>query len=190
MRYSLGRCRVSFALNLLVVSLAAEAQPTGKGSRIGYLSLQGEVPRPIRRLSCKACAIWATLRGPIWSRPSALRRESRATPRSGRGIGSPQGRRLCNVWSTGNSGSCRCLSDDPHRHVGHWGPGRGRSRGQPGAARRDIAGLSTLATDLSGKRLELLKEAIPTLSRVAVLWNAAGPAMTRYYTQTQAAAQA
>ena len=34
-----------------------------------------------------------------------------------------------------------------------------------------------MATDLSAKRLELLKEAVPTLSRVAVLWNAADPGM-------------
>ena len=33
----------------------------------------------------------------------------------------------------------------------------------------NITGLSTLTPELSGKRLELLKEIIPTLSRVAVL---------------------
>jgi putative ABC transport system substrate-binding protein len=35
----------------------------------------------------------------------------------------------------------------------------------------NITGLSTLAQDLSGKRLELLKEVVPRLSRVAVLRN-------------------
>ena len=35
----------------------------------------------------------------------------------------------------------------------------------------NITGISTIATELSGKRLELLKETIPTLSRVAVMWN-------------------
>jgi putative ABC transport system substrate-binding protein len=35
----------------------------------------------------------------------------------------------------------------------------------------NITGVSTIATELSGKRLELLKETIPTLSRVAVMWN-------------------
>ena len=33
----------------------------------------------------------------------------------------------------------------------------------------NITGLSTLAPELSGKRLELLKEIVPRLSRVAVL---------------------
>jgi putative tryptophan/tyrosine transport system substrate-binding protein len=36
----------------------------------------------------------------------------------------------------------------------------------------NITGLTTLTRDLSGKRLELLKEIVPRLSRVAVLWNA------------------
>ena len=35
----------------------------------------------------------------------------------------------------------------------------------------NITGVTTIATELSGKRLELLKETIPTLSRVAVMWN-------------------
>jgi putative ABC transport system substrate-binding protein len=36
----------------------------------------------------------------------------------------------------------------------------------------NITGLTRLTRDLSGKRLELLKEAVPTISRVGVLWNA------------------
>jgi putative tryptophan/tyrosine transport system substrate-binding protein len=38
----------------------------------------------------------------------------------------------------------------------------------------NITGLTRLTRDLSGKRLELLKEAIPGISRVGVLWNPAG----------------
>jgi putative ABC transport system substrate-binding protein len=36
---------------------------------------------------------------------------------------------------------------------------------------RNITGFTTIAPVLSGKRLELLKQTIPKLSRVAVLWN-------------------
>jgi ABC-type uncharacterized transport system substrate-binding protein len=41
----------------------------------------------------------------------------------------------------------------------------------------NITGLTTLARDLSGKRLELLTEVVPGISRVGVLWdtNAPGP---------------
>jgi len=39
----------------------------------------------------------------------------------------------------------------------------------------NITGFSFLLPEISGKRLELLKETVPKLSRVAVLWNAANP---------------
>jgi putative ABC transport system substrate-binding protein len=54
----------------------------------------------------------------------------------------------------------------------------------------NITGVSALATDLSGKQLELFKEAVPSLARVAVLWNARDVAMTRNFEQIQAAARA
>ena len=43
----------------------------------------------------------------------------------------------------------------------------------------NITGVTTLTRDLSGKRLELLKEALVSISRVGVLWdtNAGGPAI-------------
>jgi putative tryptophan/tyrosine transport system substrate-binding protein len=39
----------------------------------------------------------------------------------------------------------------------------------------NVTGLSTLATDHTGKRLELLREVVPGLSRVAVMANAGNP---------------
>jgi putative ABC transport system substrate-binding protein len=43
----------------------------------------------------------------------------------------------------------------------------------------NVTGLSLMATELSAKRLQLLKEAIPRLTRVAVLWDPA----TRWHTK-------
>ena len=40
----------------------------------------------------------------------------------------------------------------------------------------NVTGLTNLARELSGKRLELLKEAVPKLARVAVLYDPAAPA--------------
>jgi putative tryptophan/tyrosine transport system substrate-binding protein len=37
----------------------------------------------------------------------------------------------------------------------------------------NITGLNTLGADLPAKRLELLKEAVPRLSRPAILWSLA-----------------
>jgi putative ABC transport system substrate-binding protein len=43
---------------------------------------------------------------------------------------------------------------------------------------RNITGLTRLTRELNGKRLELLKEAVPAVSRVGILWeNAPGPAI-------------
>jgi len=46
-----------------------------------------------------------------------------------------------------------------------------QSLARPGG---NVTGLSQIAPELSGKRLELLKEMVPHLSRVAVLWNPKG----------------
>jgi putative tryptophan/tyrosine transport system substrate-binding protein len=48
------------------------------------------------------------------------------------------------------------------------GTGIVASLGRPGG---NITGLSSIAPELEGKRLELLRELIPNLSHVAVLWN-------------------
>jgi putative tryptophan/tyrosine transport system substrate-binding protein len=53
----------------------------------------------------------------------------------------------------------------------------------------NITGLSIVAVELSGKRLELLKEAVPNIARVAFLWNSANPAQAPQWREAQAAAQ-
>ena len=53
----------------------------------------------------------------------------------------------------------------------------------------NITGGTLLQAELSVKRLELLKEVVPELSRVALLWNAGNPAYVRAWTQSQGAAQ-
>jgi putative tryptophan/tyrosine transport system substrate-binding protein len=54
----------------------------------------------------------------------------------------------------------------------------------------NITGLSTLSPQLSGKGLELLKETIPKLSRVAVVWNPDNPGKTSSFKETEVAARA
>jgi len=51
----------------------------------------------------------------------------------------------------------------------------------------NITGLTTLAAELSGKRLELIKETLPGISRVAYLWNSANPTATRVFKETEGA---
>ncbi len=54
----------------------------------------------------------------------------------------------------------------------------------------NITGLSTLAPELSGKQLELLKEIIPKLSRVAVLGTSTSPANAQALKEVELAAGA
>jgi putative ABC transport system substrate-binding protein len=41
-----------------------------------------------------------------------------------------------------------------------------------------VTGISLLATELSAKRLEILREIVPNMSPVAMLWNDTNPSMT------------
>jgi putative tryptophan/tyrosine transport system substrate-binding protein len=50
-------------------------------------------------------------------------------------------------------------------------------------------GLMTLSPDLAGKRLELLRQLVPDLSRVAVLWNVASADKAQEFAETESAAQ-
>ncbi len=52
----------------------------------------------------------------------------------------------------------------------------------------NITGLADPAIELSAKRLDLLKETVPQLSRVAVLWNAGDGGMSLRFKSIQAAA--
>ncbi|MBX3501967.1 MAG: ABC transporter substrate-binding protein [Alphaproteobacteria bacterium] len=54
----------------------------------------------------------------------------------------------------------------------------------------NVTGRSVYARELTAKRLELLKEAIPGLSRVAVLWNAAAAGVPGQLREAEAAAAA
>jgi putative tryptophan/tyrosine transport system substrate-binding protein len=54
----------------------------------------------------------------------------------------------------------------------------------------NITGLSSLAQELSGKRVELLKEIVPKLSRLAILGSSAIPGNTQALRETEFAARA
>ena len=65
------------------------------------------------------------------------------------------------------------------------GTGLVASLAHPGG---NVTGLSNISPDLSGKRLELLKEVVPGLSRVAVPWNPDTRGAVLYYKESEAAA--
>ena len=53
----------------------------------------------------------------------------------------------------------------------------------------NITGLTTMTGELSPKRLEILKETLPGLSRVAVLWNSGNPTAGRVFIDMDEASQ-
>jgi putative ABC transport system substrate-binding protein len=67
------------------------------------------------------------------------------------------------------------------------GSGLVTSLARPG---RNLTGLSALSPELSGKRLQLLTESIPRVSRMAVFWNPADPAKALELREIQATGQA
>ena len=54
---------------------------------------------------------------------------------------------------------------------------------------RNLTGGAQLTAEVSGKRLEILKKVVPGLSRAAVLWNSANPALVFSWKETQGAAR-
>jgi putative tryptophan/tyrosine transport system substrate-binding protein len=64
------------------------------------------------------------------------------------------------------------------------GPGFVNTLAHPGG---NITGVTNLASGLTAKRLELLREALPSLARVAVLRNSAIPTHMIFWQETQAA---
>ena len=66
------------------------------------------------------------------------------------------------------------------------GSGLVNSLARPGG---NITGFTTIAELLAGKRLELLKETIPNLTRIAVLWDSQGRVIDPQWTESQRAAR-
>jgi putative ABC transport system substrate-binding protein len=66
------------------------------------------------------------------------------------------------------------------------GSGLVSSLARPGG---NVTGISLMVPELGGKRLELLKDLLPRIARVAVLWDAANPYPAAVFRETERAAQ-
>lgn len=66
------------------------------------------------------------------------------------------------------------------------GSGLVRNLGRPGG---NVTGLSLMTAEVYGKRLELLKEAVPRLTRVAILYNPTNPPSVADWRHTEIAAR-
>jgi putative tryptophan/tyrosine transport system substrate-binding protein len=185
-------CIVTFTLSLLVVPLLAVAQPVGKVRRIGML-----IPGSSSDFALRIEAFRHGLRDLGYVEGQNITVESRFA--EGQADRLPELvveliRLQVDVMVIDGNLAIRAaqhatttipivmaISGDP------VGEGFVASLARPGG---NITGLSLMGTELSGKRLQLLQEAVPTLSHIAVLWNPAVPVSTLAFKETQTAAHA
>jgi putative ABC transport system substrate-binding protein len=190
MRCSAVGCITILTLSLFAAPLAAEAQPPGKVYRIGYLAT---VPPPAH--------LWEALLDGLRERGYREGQNLVFERRFSEGhserfpefaadmvqlrvdlviaITTPAA--LAVKHATTTIPIVMTTAIDP------VGAGLVTSLARPGGT---VTGNAILYAELSTKRLEFLKDIVPGLSRVVVLWNAANPANASVWQETQAAARA
>jgi putative tryptophan/tyrosine transport system substrate-binding protein len=181
---------LSIALALLASLLAAEAQPPDKVYRIGYLDTT-PAPAPLWE------ALLEGLRAHGYSEGQNLvfeRRFSEGDAERFPAFAAEMVRLrvdLILVRTTPAALAAKHVTQTIPivipTAIDPVGAGLVASLARPGG---NVTGLSVLAPELSGKRLELLKEVVPGMIRVAVLWNAANPANAPVWQEMQAAGRA
>jgi len=181
---------VGFALAILAAPLSADAQAAGKVARIGLLLPGRAEPSPAREafrqglrelgyVEGQNLAIeyrWAE--GRLDRLPELAAELVRLKVDAIVTVSTPAIQAAKQATST--IPIIMASSGDP------VGTGLVASLARPGG---NVTGLSLLAAELSGKRLELLRESAPKLSRVAVLWNSASQAMAYSFREAQVAAR-
>jgi putative tryptophan/tyrosine transport system substrate-binding protein len=169
---------VALALSLLVTPLAADAQPGGKVYRVGLLYSSPASPAPMPSLEAFRQGLHdlGYVEGqnlvlePRWAEGSEARLRALAAElvRLPVDVLVPGGTRatLAAQHATRTIPIVMLVGVDP------VAAGLIASLGHPGG---NMTGLSVMTGELSGKQLEFLKEAVPMVSRVAVLANPTDP---------------
>jgi len=182
---------VTLSLGILLAPLAADAQQAGKVYRIGFLGSSASAGAHL------VDALRQGLRERGWVEGQNLVIESRSA--EGKlerwpDLAADLIRLKVDVIVSSLSPAIRAAKQQtstiPIVMAGvndPVGAGFVASLARPGG---NVTGLSMLVTELSGKRLELLKETLPNLSRVAFLWNSTQPGQALALKETQEAARA
>jgi putative tryptophan/tyrosine transport system substrate-binding protein len=184
----------AMAGGLLAAPLAAQAQP-GKVSRVGLLGAKVLRDDPTTRALLEAFTEGLRSHGWIESQNITIERRYAEGPERYpaaaaelvalrpdvivTALGEPAILALKNATST--IPIVMLLSVDP------IGAGLVASLARPGG---NVTGMSLLASEMGGKRLEILKQAVPRAARVAVLWNTAYQGKAAEFRDMQATAVA
>ena len=192
MRFRELELTITIGLGLLAAPLAVEAQQPGKVYRIGMLET---IDASLNSANLQAFRQELTALGYVEGQNLAIEYRS-ADGRAERfpelaeelvrlrvdlilTRGTPAA--IAAKKATGTIPIVMAASGDP------VGAGLVPSLARPGG---NLTGLSTVITELAGKRLELLRAAFPTFSRVALLWNPSNPAAANDWREAVAAARA
>jgi ABC-type uncharacterized transport system substrate-binding protein len=187
-----GALSILFLVVLLAVAVIAEAQQPKKVSRIGFLTASSlsavsgrieafrQVLRELGYTEGKTIVIEFRYAEGKLDRLPALVAELVRLKVDIIVSGGPQVTRAAKE-ATGTIPIVMGFDYDP------VGSGFVASLARPGG---NITGLSTLAPEISGKQLELLKEIVPRLSRVAVLGTSTQPGYAQVLKETELAAGA
>jgi putative ABC transport system substrate-binding protein len=185
---------VSLALSLTLAPLAVEAQPTGKAASVGYLSVgSASDPRRIAltdafRLGLgdlgysegRSINIEARFSGDNYDRLPDLAAELVRLKVA-----------VLVAYSTPATKAARDATKTipivMTAVVDPVATGLVATLGRPGG---NVTGLSLMAPELIGKQIQLLKELVPRISRVAVLWNPANPSNVPQLREAEVAARA
>jgi putative tryptophan/tyrosine transport system substrate-binding protein len=187
-------CIVPLLLSLIVAPLAVDTQPTKQVPRVGYLSI-GSSTDPARLRRFEAFRQGLRERGYVEGQTIALE------PRWAEGMYERYPALAADlvrvpvdvIVAVGGAAAkaaqhatrtipiVMSVVNDP------VGSGLVPNLARPGG---NVTGLSLMAPDLVGKQFEVLKEVVPTVSRVALLWNPANPASAPQVREAEAAARA
>jgi ABC-type uncharacterized transport system substrate-binding protein len=181
---------VVLTVNLILAPLATEAQQTAKIPRLGYLVLAplSETPSPER------AALLDRLRELGWVEGKTIAIEYRSAkwnPELFDDLAEDLVRTKVDVIvTTGDAvkAAKQATNTIPIVMTGSADPVADKfvaSLARPGG---NVTGMSTMVAELGSKRLELLKEVVPGIARVAVLWNPAIITSNRELQTTRAAA--
>jgi len=183
------RCTVLLGIALLAVPLAAGAQQAGKLPRIGILSggAPGSGGVPVLLEALRDVGL-AEGRGAVFD----IRYTEGRTERFSAFAAELVNLRVDVLIAASTPGAIaakQATSTIPVVMVAVSDPVGSKlvaSLARPGG---NLTGLSLLAPELSAKRLDLLKQAVPPVSRVAVLWNVSNEGMMLRFRETQTAAR-
>jgi putative tryptophan/tyrosine transport system substrate-binding protein len=190
MNRTLGALLIILTLGLLVAPLAAQAQPPTPVHRIGYLLGTTRAQEPALEAFLEGMRALGYVEGQnlVMENRGAEGQHERLPALAAELVGLPLD--VLVTWGTPAALAAKhATTTIPIVIVSVGDPvetGLVASLARPGG---NITGLSVLSPELVGKQLEILKEVLPTVSRVAILWNPANPANALQVRAADVAAQ-